>query len=93
MEFRKPTWRLRALCPVCSQGSCLALVSCPTCSHLAVVCEEEGSVFLDPKTLAPASGTCDDLTCPSCAGPRVSEFATATDTRVQASGLTVADYE
>jgi hypothetical protein len=93
VDIRKPTWWLRALCPVCSQGCCLALVSCPHCNHVVVVCEEEGSVFLDPRTLAPANRASDEILCPQCARHRLSDFAPAMDQTIEAFGLTAADYE
>jgi hypothetical protein len=56
MNIIAPVWKLRGLCPVCEQGNCLAFVSCTRCGHLLIVCEEEGSVFGDPRALEPHHG-------------------------------------
>jgi hypothetical protein len=94
MEVRKPTWRLRGLCPVCGQGSCLALLECPACGRIVVACEEEGSVFLDPRNLlAAASDFSSSTSCPGCGQRQVTEFVPASDTAIRSGGFTIADYE
>jgi hypothetical protein len=92
MELRKPTWRLRALCPVCGQGSCLALLACPACDRLIVACEEEGTVFPDSRNVIVTVGHAPTL-CPGCGQRQLTEFVPATDVAIQSSGFTVADYE
>ena len=63
VDLRKPRWTLKQPCPVCGQGSALALVACPSCSWVAVQCVEEGTFFLDPKSLN--AGNQGDR-CPRC---------------------------
>lgn len=90
MNIIPPIWKLRALCPVCEQGRCLVFVSCPRCSHLLLVCEEEGSVFGDPRTLEPQSfPPC----CPACGQMNADNFPPASDVAIRENGFTVVDYE
>jgi hypothetical protein len=93
VKIRTPTWRLRATCPVCEQGGCLALLSCPACDRVVAVCEEESAVYLDPRNLVPAGDGPERLACPGCGNRRVAEFVVATDTTIQSAGFTVVDYE
>jgi len=53
-KIRQPQWHLRRACPICQQGG-LALVACSECSHVAVICTEEGSAFPNVRTIAPES--------------------------------------
>jgi len=91
MNITAPIWKLRKPCPVCEQGDCLAFVSCQQCGHLLIVCEEEGSVFGDPRALEPQQGfpTC----CPTCGGMGVESFPPASDAAIREKGFTVADYK
>ena len=93
MKIRTPTWRLRATCPACEQGGCLALLSCPACDRVVVRCEEESTVYLDPRNLVPAGGEAERLACPGCGKHRVAEFVLATDTTIRSAGFTPVDYE
>src|SRR5690606_20248087 len=52
MKVRAPVWRLRTSCPVCLQGECLLFLACGSCGHVVLICEEEGSAFLDPRNVA-----------------------------------------
>jgi hypothetical protein len=92
MDVREPLWRLTGLCPVCEQGSCLVLLSCPLCSRLVVFCEEEAAVFLDPRNLAKTSAVCSQR-CPSCGETLLEQFVPATSAQIQALGLLPGDYE
>jgi hypothetical protein len=89
MDLRKPSWTLKLQCPVCGQGSALALVACPSCSWVAVQCAEEGTFFLDPRSLS--VGNQGDR-CPRCKEHILAEFESATDVQVQRGGLTAEDY-
>jgi hypothetical protein len=94
VEVRRPTWRLRGPCPVCGQGSCLAFFSCPSCARLVVICEEEESVFLDPRNLFAEAGVAsDEALCPACGQRRLAEFVAASDTTIRSAGFTSSDYE
>lgn len=93
-QIQPPTWRMRGLCPVCEQGSSLAFMACPLCARLVILCEEEGSVFLDPKSLLPLPGVDgSNALCPGCRQRRIAEFAPASDVTIRAQGFTAADYE
>jgi endogenous inhibitor of DNA gyrase (YacG/DUF329 family) len=88
-----PTWWMRRECPSCGQGSSLAFMSCPGCGRLIVVCQEEGTVFPEPRDLSvTAEGDFSSAICPGCERP-VTDFAEATDAAIPSAGFTAADYE
>ena len=93
IQIEKPKWHLAAACPECEQGSSLALRVCPQCSHLLVVCEEEGAVFTDPRRLTPLQSV-DESTaaCPSCDTTAVRDFQSADSTQIQAAALKPGEY-
>jgi hypothetical protein len=94
VQTREPTWYLKRLCPVCEQGACLVLIACPTCARLAVRCEEEGTLFLDPQLpTADAPVAPDDLACPCCGKTILRDYVPATDQQILKAGFTAADYE
>jgi len=84
VDLRKPSWTLKQLCPVCGQGAALALVACPSCSWVAVQCSDEGTFFLDPKSLS--VGDQADR-CPRCKQRTLAEFESATDAQLHRAGL------
>ena len=93
VELGQPDWQLRQLCPVCGQGG-LTLVACPECSHVAVVCGEEGSVFQDVRTIVSESAVDPEaVRCPQCGGPVLSAFRTATSDEILSAGLLPSEYE
>jgi hypothetical protein len=93
VHIRPPVWTLKKLCPVCGQGSCLVFVACPGCNHLAIECDEEGSIFLNPRDLSLASHEPSTALCPGCSSHLVASFPVATDASIQAAGFTVTEYE
>lgn len=92
MEIREPVWCLTRTCPVCDQGSCLVIVACPRCGHLAVACDEEGTFFGTlaevsvPETVHPSA------TCLGCGLVPWDDFVPATDTQVRHAGLRPGEY-
>ena len=77
MQIRPPEWRLRADCP-CGEGA-LLLVACPACEHVAAVCEEEGTAFVDARvTSTSVAADAETTACPRCAGCLLKEFSNAT---------------
>lgn len=92
MEVSSPVWTMTRLCPVCGQGRCLAFVVCPLCAHLAIHCDEEGSVFLDPHDLSTTANPSESM-CPGCKRQAVIDFDVTTDARIRLAGFQVADYE
>jgi hypothetical protein len=93
MQIRPPEWHLRADCPVCGQRS-LLLVACPSCEHVAVVCEEgEGTAFIDTRVTPTSSAVVPEETmCPKCKEYRLQGFANATSTQILSIGLMTHDY-
>jgi hypothetical protein len=92
MEVDSPIWTMKRLCPECGQGSCLVFVACPACGHLAIRCDEEGAVFLDPRNLS-LTADATSQTCPGCALHLVAGFPPASDASIRAHGFAVAEYE
>jgi hypothetical protein len=91
MEVRPPVWTLKQDCPVCGQGSCLALVSCPQCRRLAVVCIEEGTALPEPRDLSfKADGS---SACRGCGAVEMRSFDDARDDAIRAFGFIPAEYE
>ena len=94
MDIERPEWKLRGLCPVCGQGSSLTLVSCPQCLHLAVVCEEEGSGFADPKAVKAELAVDAVLSrCPTCRGPALADFDIASADQILEAGMQPSEYK
>ena len=94
MEVRPPVWTMKRLCPVCEQGSCLIFVACPGCDRLAIHCDEDGSIFLNPRDLAAApSAEPTTVACPGCGKHLVTAFPPVTDSSIRAHGFTAAEYE
>jgi hypothetical protein len=94
MYIDRPRWQLLALCPECGQPS-LILVACPACSHVSVICAEEGSAFVNPRiALSKQSAVWPDSTpCPGCGAHVLSDFALATGEEIQQAGHRVGEYE
>jgi hypothetical protein len=91
VELQPTEWRLRTSCPDCQQGS-LLLVACPGCSHVAVVCEEDGLAFADVQAVRTVAWGDGDVSCPQCGKHQLKSFAAATSAQLLGSGLTLADY-
>lgn len=93
MEIRQPQWQLRQECPICEQRG-LALVACPECSHVVVICAEEGSAFPNIRTIASESVVDpESARCPQCNGPLLSAFRAATSDEILGAGVRPIDYE
>jgi hypothetical protein len=60
---------------------------------VTVVCEEEGTVFADPRSLIPLSGlTAETVMCPGCNATMVADFEPADSSQIQAAGLKPGEY-
>lgn len=96
MEAKPPVWHLKKRrCECCSGQGALCFYSCTGCGHIALVCDEVGTVFLDPKNLEDAVyGGLEDPTCicPGCHQIRVSEFTPSPSEAIQQLGIPVGDY-
>jgi hypothetical protein len=92
MQIDPPAWWLNRPCPVCDQGSCLVLVACPNCRAIIVVCDEEGSVFPDPRNLDPISALGAEDPCPSCGKVAANAFVLATSDQITEAGFVWGEY-
>jgi hypothetical protein len=78
---------------VCEQGG-LVLVACSECSHIAVICAEEGSGFQSVHTIVAESVIDAEFTrCPQCGRSLLCAFRDATSDQILSAGLSPADYE
>jgi endogenous inhibitor of DNA gyrase (YacG/DUF329 family) len=93
VQVQDPKWHLKRPCPICEQGSSLLLVSCPSCGHLAVTCEEEGTFFMTPEEDTVVVSARMSMACPTCSKKTTSEFVPATDKVIRAAGLSTDDFE
>ena len=96
MEQGKPKFTLNRVCPVCEQGSSLLFLTCPNCGNVVIACDEEGTLFPNPKDLAlQADYSCDPwistaTQCPECAS--VQQFRFSTSEEIQSLGFRSLDY-
>jgi hypothetical protein len=97
MKIEKPKFTLKNACPNCGQGAALLFLTCPNCDAVIIACDEEGSVFPDPKDLAKqASWSCNPWVstvtkCPHCA--KEGNFSFSTGKEIQNLGFTPHQYE
>ena len=94
MIVESPRWQLLHVCAVCGQGSALTLVACPSCAHVAVVCDEEGSGFPAPRETLASDDAVDQAStaCRGCGVRLLSDFAPATASQIRAAGYEVGEY-
>jgi hypothetical protein len=93
VDLPAPVWTLTAPCPICEQGTALVLVACPACSHVAVICDEEGSAFPSPRAIArDQTVDANAVGCPACSQGRLADFPTASADEIQAAGLRPGEY-
>jgi hypothetical protein len=89
MKISKPVWSLTQDCPKCQQGESLVFVACPNCHYVAVECDQDCGVFLQPhnldvtKIVSPDNET-NKLLCPSCGKAHI--FETASDVEIHSNG-------
>jgi hypothetical protein len=97
MEIKAPVWNLeKPRCECCSGQGALCFYSCPSCGHVALICDEVGTVFLDPKNLEHAvyGGTDDpNCICPSCHQVAAHKFRPTTGDEIQMQGYKIEEYE
>ena len=93
MQVRSPVWTLKELCAACGQCLCLVFVAYPGCGRLAIVCDEEGSVFVNPPDLASLPHDPATAACPGCNRHLVASLPPATDVSIRAAGFDVTEYE
>ena len=90
VSIKASSWHLVAHCPVCEQGDCLLLCTCPRCSRLLVMCEEDDTVFPDPRDLALTFTI--STACPFCGGAELKAFAPADWKEIQHAGFEPGEY-
>ena len=96
MNIRAPIWNPKTpRCACCSGQGALCFYSCPQCQHLALICDEVGTVFLHPNDLEIA--TYGGLEDPNCActkcGRHIGDFIPATADEILAAGYAASQYE
>ena len=96
MKFIQSVISLRITrCECCSSQGALCFYSCPKCDHTALICDEVGTVFLNPKDLTLANyGGLDNPSClcPSGDGVHISEFIPSRHDQVLALGFTQEEF-
>lgn len=97
MQIDNPTWRLKSpRCECCSGQGWLCFATCRNCGHIALVCDEVGTVFPDPSNLEEATyGGLDDprCVCSACREIKVADFRDSTADEIQSLGYSPDDYE
>jgi len=97
MRIQEPKFRLKQSCPNCDQAGALLFLTCPNCQGVIIACDEEGSVFPEPRDLTKqASWPCDPWVstvtkCPHC--EEEGEFSFSAGGEIQALGFTPDQYE
>lgn len=86
-------WVLRKeRCPcLCGGEGQLLFIACPNCAHLALACNEVGTVFVDAHdTIKESCGHCLDPsggTCPACGVSDLTDFRAARLDEIEAAGF------
>jgi hypothetical protein len=99
MKGEDPSWKLKQQrCPCfCGGEGFLVFITCPACGHIAVVCDEVGTVFPNPRDLneQPCGSWLDwsGDKCPKCREALLSDFRYATGEKIQSLGFTAGDYD
>jgi hypothetical protein len=74
-------------------------ISCPSCHHAALACDEVGTVFPSPRDLSQAScgsrllASGSQATCPHSGRAPLTEFEYSTGDEIQAIGFLPSEYE
>ena len=82
-------WVVRdSRCSCCSGQGALVFVACVHCGHLSVICDEVGTLYLDPHDLESAvyGGISAGLNCPTCSR-EYRDFVPADDRQIKAAGF------
>src|SRR5215813_9783107 len=101
MEIGPPYFRLKGRrCPCdCGGEGSLVFISCPSCHHVALACDEIGTVFPNPRDLSRAScgswllASGSRANCPGCDKAPLTEFWYSTGDEVQSIGFLPSEYE
>lgn len=91
MYIDSPVWRLKQRCPCCEEGY-LELHTCDDCKKVFAICEEVGTIFIDPLNISISNISHKDSgVCENCGS--IGKLRPAKDYEIIALGLTIADYE
>ena len=97
MKIKEPIYNLKSpRCECCSGQGALCFATCPDCGHIALVCDEVGTTFFNPKNLEEAKyGGIEDPTCDcvKCNNIHISKFKHSTQEEIQSLGYCREDYE
>ena len=97
MKINSPMFSLKTTrCECCSGQGALCFSTCSNCGHIALVCDEVGTIFFNPKNLEIAvyAGLEDpNCICPKCQKTHISDFKNSTGEEIQSLGFSIDDYE
>ena len=97
MNIDDPTWTLKSpRCDCCGGQGALCLSACPLCAYVMLICDEVGTVFLDPHDLEHgvyAGLEEDTCVCSKCGNVKAADFRDATAEEIQAAGFPAGTYE
>ena len=98
MEINQPEWFLNRDCPCISgcQGK-LVFKTCLNCGKIILVCDEIGTIFLDPKNVSELEESMhaeaeEIAVCPKCSKIKVSKFRNSTNDEIISLGFKHGDY-
>jgi hypothetical protein len=96
-NIKQTEWRLNQPCPCdCGGQGSPVFLACPSCGRVILLCEEIGTVFLNPKDLTEMTemviDKSGDAACPKCSETSVRRFKLATSDQIQALGFQAGDY-
>ena len=79
---------------MCEQGKSLAFHRCQNCGVLVLICEEEGSVFTNPRQIEapPQSTRFSGEGCPQCGVTQIASFEPATPEQLVHAGYGEGEY-
>ena len=83
-------------CECCNNQGALCFATCPRCKSLVLICEEVGTVFLNPLDLKRAVyGGMENPNCMciECRDVHVSDFENSTTHEIQTLGFDVSEFE
>ena len=90
MNFVEPIWWLNKCCPICEQGSSLSFNTCSNCRKVVLHCDEDGSIFSNPKNLKELVSDEWNYNCPHCKEQNSLESSTSEE--IQALGFSAEEY-
>lgn len=95
MNIVQPYWELKGQrCPCfCGGEGFLVFTFCPNCGHVALICDEVGTVFSDAHNLSAGPQLSPQDKCSKCGVLSFFEFDDANSTQIQNAGFKVGEYD